>query len=99
MNNYNPITARVIFFVILIVLFVIFNPKNGLYIRYKKTKKVTEKIAIEDILKLLYHQPKSTKKAILQELDFSNHLLQESIDTLIKKQFIQRVGKVVSLTE
>lgn len=99
MSNYNPIIALSIFFVVLIVLYMIFNPKSGLYFRYRKTQKVTKKIAIEDILKLLYHESKLTEKEIFNELEYSKHLLIESIQKMIKKQLIIQESTFYKLTE
>lgn len=99
MSNYSPISALIFFLVGLILLVLIFKPKGGLYFRFRKRQKATEKIAIEDILKLLYHQSKYTEKDILKELEYSPHLLQESLQKMIKKQLILLNKGVYELTE
>ncbi len=53
MNSYNPIIYLSVFCVIVVLLVLIFNTRNGIYFTYLKTKKATKKTAVEDILKLL----------------------------------------------
>jgi len=99
MNTYNPIVALMVFFGIILILYFIFNPKKGLFFKYLKVRKETEKTAIEDVLKLLYHDPKTSINTIFNELDFSHSLLLESIDTMVESGLIKKEHELFSLTE
>jgi len=99
MNTYNPVTALLVFFCIILVLFFIFNPKKGLFFKYLKARKETEKTAIEDVLKLLYHNPNRSKEIIFEELDFGENLLMESIETMLETGLMKKENELFSLTE
>jgi DtxR family Mn-dependent transcriptional regulator len=99
MNTYNPVTALLVFFCIILVLFFIFNPKKGLFFKYLKARKESEKTAIEDVLKLLYHDSNISKNTIFDELDFSHGLLMESIETMIETGLVKKENELFSLTK
>ncbi|MCI2228648.1 metal-dependent transcriptional regulator [Polaribacter sp. MSW13] len=99
MNPYNPIIALLVFFGVVLVLFLIFKPKNGLFFKYQKVRKENEKTAIEDILKLLYHDANISKSTIFNELDFSQNLLLESIETMMDSGLIKKEKELFSLTK
>jgi DtxR family Mn-dependent transcriptional regulator len=99
MNTYNPTVALLVFFGVILVLFFIFNPKNGLFFKYLKVRKESEKTAIEDVLKLLYHDSNISKNTIFNELDFSHSLLMESIETMIETGLVKKENELFSLTK
>lgn len=99
MNTYNPKVALLVFFGVILVLFFIFNPKNGLFFKYLKARKESEKTAIEDVLKLLYHDSNISKNTIFNELDFSHSLLLESIETMIETGLVKKEKELFSLTK
>ncbi|WP_158839267.1 metal-dependent transcriptional regulator [Polaribacter sp. L3A8] len=98
MNTYNPVTALLVFGVVIILLFFIFNPKKGLFFKYLKARKENEKTAIEDVLKLLYHNPDTSKDTIFDELEFSHSLLLESIETMLETGLMEKKNELFSLT-
>jgi len=51
----NPVTSLVVFGIIVLLLFLLFYPKSGIYWRVKRSFKTDSKTLIEDILKKLYH--------------------------------------------
>ena len=55
MMTYNPITALILFFAFLVLLYVVFRPVKGWFWIVKKNFNSNEKVIIEDILKQLYH--------------------------------------------
>lgn len=99
MITYSPTIALLVFFGIILILFFVFNPKNGLFFRFKKARKENEKTAIEDVLKLLYHDPNISKNTIFSELDFSHSLLMESIETMIETGLVNKENDLFSLTK
>jgi DtxR family Mn-dependent transcriptional regulator len=51
----NPVTSLVVFGIIVLLLFLLFYPKSGMFWRVKRSFKTDSKTLIEDILKKLYH--------------------------------------------
>ena len=51
----NPITSLLIFGAVLLLLYLLFYPKKGIYWRLKQSFKTDSKVLIEDILKKMYH--------------------------------------------
>jgi DtxR family Mn-dependent transcriptional regulator len=98
MNTYSPIVALLVFSVVIIFLVFIFNPKKGLFFRYLKARKENEKTAIEDVLKLLYHNPNTSKDTIFDELEFGHSLLTESIETMLETGLMVKENELFSLT-
>ncbi|QTE24393.1 metal-dependent transcriptional regulator [Polaribacter cellanae] len=99
MIYYNPLIALLVFCVVVFVLYFIFNPEKGLYFKYIKAQKENKKTAVEDILKLLYHNPKISKNLIFKQLNFSNSLLLESIDSMLESGLINNENGFYSLTK
>ena len=99
MTTYSPIVALLVFFAIIIFLILVFHPKKGLYFKYQKARKENEKTAIEDVLKLLYHNPNTPKDAIFDELDFSHSILLDSIDTMLETGLMEKENETFSLTK
>ncbi len=100
--NYNPYIALLLFFGISLILFLVFRPKKGLFFLFKKTYKLNHKIAIEDILKLLYHNQTNnnslTANDITNNLNYSNSLIIDSIEKMMDSDLISLEGDTVKLT-
>ena len=99
MNTYSPTVALIVFFGVIYILYFIFNPKKGLFFKYLKARKENEKTAIEDVLKLLYHDSDISKETIFNELDFSHSLILESLETMIETGLIKNEKELFYLTK
>ncbi len=103
MVTYNPVTALIIFFALIIVLYFLFRPHKGLYYLLKKTYQSKEKMVIEDILKLLYHSQSSNKELTIidltNSLQESNSLLVDCTHKMIVTQLIFMKGDRFILSE
>lgn len=103
MNNYNPITALILFFVIVGFLFVLFRPVKGWFWIIKKNFKSNEKTIIEDILKQLYHFENSGNrvdmKTLVQVLDFNNSRIVDAIKKMTINDLIYFESDILKLTE
>ncbi len=101
--NYNPTFALLLFLGISIILFLVFTPKKGFYFLLKKSLKLNNKTAVEDILKLLYHNESSnnslTTNDITNNLNYSNSLIIESIKKMMNSNLIVLEGDIIKLTK
>jgi len=100
--KYNPTIALLIFIGISILMYFVFRPKKGWYNLIRKSKRANNKTAIEDILKLLYHNQTSnntlTINDITNALKYPNDLLIESIKKMMASELIQLEGDIIKLT-
>lgn len=99
MNSYNPIIYLSVFCVIVVLLVLIFNTRNGVYFTYLKTKKATKKTAVEDILKLLYHNDRFTEADIIEQLEYSHGLIESCLLKMLSKQLIAKESTFIQLTD
>ncbi|MDO6759860.1 metal-dependent transcriptional regulator [Tamlana sp. 2_MG-2023] len=103
MNNYNPISALVIFFIIVGLLYVFFRPVKGWFWLLKKNFRSNEKVIIEDVLKQLYHfeysENKVDMKTLVQVLDFNNGRIVEAIKKMTINDLIYFESDILKLTE
>ncbi|QQY83168.1 metal-dependent transcriptional regulator [Tamlana sp. s12] len=103
MNNYNPLVALAIFFLIVGLLYVIFRPVKGWFWLLKKNIKSNEKVIIEDILKQLYHfedsENKVDMKTLVQVLDFNHGRIVEAINKMTINDLIYFDSDILKLTE
>ncbi len=99
MNSYNPIIYLSVFCFIVLLLVLIFNTRNGIYFTYLKTKKATKKTAVEDILKLLYHNDRFTEADIIEQLEYSHGLIESCLLKMLSKQLIAKESTFVKLTD
>ncbi|SFZ89900.1 DtxR family transcriptional regulator, Mn-dependent transcriptional regulator [Flaviramulus basaltis] len=103
MNNYNPISALIIFFVIVALLFVFFRPIKGWFWILRKNFKNNEKTIIEDILKQLYHFENSGNKVdmktLVQVLDYKNTRIVEAINKMTINDLIYFESDILKLSE
>ncbi|MDP5105714.1 MAG: metal-dependent transcriptional regulator [Polaribacter sp.] len=98
MNSYNPILYLVVFFVIILLLVLVFNTKNGVYFTYLKSIKASKKTAVEDILKLLYHNNSLSEKEIINQLTYSHRLIEKCLHKMLSKDLISIETHLVQLT-
>lgn len=103
MSTYSPIATLVIFLGIILLLYFTFRPTKGLYYLLKNTYRSNSKTAVEDILKLLYHNQTSnnylTINDLTNNLNYSNQLLVESVSKMIENQLIYIEGDSFRLSE
>ncbi|PQJ77214.1 metal-dependent transcriptional regulator [Polaribacter glomeratus] len=99
MNSYNPIIYLSVFFVLVVLLVLVFNTRNGVYFTYLKTKNATKKTAVEDILKLLYHNDRFTEADIIEQLEYSHGLIESCLLKMLSKQLIAKESHFVQLTD
>ena len=101
--TYNPITALILFFAFLVLLYVVFRPVKGWFWIVKKNFNSNEKVIIEDILKQLYHFENSGNKVdmktLVQVLDFNNNRIVEAIKKMTINDLIYFESDVLKLTE
>ncbi|MFH4969140.1 metal-dependent transcriptional regulator [Gaetbulibacter sp. M240] len=103
MENYNPLTALLLFFAIVVVLFVLFRPVHGWFWVLKKNFKNNEKIIIEDILKQLYHFENSGNKVdmktLVQMINYNHHRVVEVIKKMTVSDLIFFEKDILKLSE
>ena len=103
MNDYNPINALILFFIIAGVLFVLFRPIKGWFWIIKNNFKGNEKVVTEDILKQLYHFENSGNKVdtktLLQVLKYNNNQIVEVIKNMTINNLIYFESDILKLTE
>jgi DtxR family transcriptional regulator, Mn-dependent transcriptional regulator len=103
MNTYNPITALLIFFGIVILLYLFFRPNKGWFWLVKNSSKSNEKVVIEDILKFLYHNENADKLSsvidITRTLNDKEDLIISSLDKMAGYELIALEGDIVKLTK
>lgn len=103
MNDYNPITALLIFFGIVILIFFLFRPTKGWFWLFQKNFKSDEKVIIEDILKQLYHFENSGNKVdtktLVQVLNFNNKSIVEAIKKMSINNLVYFDSDALKLTE
>ncbi|MCK0108368.1 metal-dependent transcriptional regulator [Flavobacteriaceae bacterium S0825] len=103
MNDYNPISALIIFFGITILLFLLFRPTKGWFWLLKRNFKSDEKVIIEDILKQLYHFENSGNKVdtktLVQSLNFKNKSIVEAIKKMSINDLVYFDKDALKLTE
>lgn len=103
MSSYNPISALILFFIAVIVLYLLFRPTKGWVWLIKNTFKGSEKIIIEDILKQLYHFENSGNKVdiktLVQVLNFNNKSIVDAINKMSINNLVYFDSEALKLTE
>ncbi|MBT8261140.1 MAG: FeoA domain-containing protein [Bacteroidia bacterium] len=98
----NPVVNLIIFFVLLVLGYYVFKPKNGWFWIFRNNLKVNQKIVSEDILKLLFRYVDSGENAsinsLTRSLKFSDDVIIDAIKELSIKELIEQDGEVLSLT-
>jgi len=103
MNTYNPITALLIFFGMVLLLYLFFRPNKGWFWMVRNSSKSNEKVIIEDILKLLYHNENADKVSsvidITRILNDKEDLVITSLDKMARYELISLEGDKIKLTK
>lgn len=98
----NPLVNLVIFIVLAILAYMFFRPTKGWFWILRNSYRQSEKIIIEDILKLLYHFENSSKKAtinnVTRSLKFSDSSIIDAIQIMSTNELIEQDGEVLDLT-
>lgn len=98
----NPIVALILFSLLIIIVFVIFYPDKGILARYQKSKKLTKKVLIEDVLKHLfdyeYKKLSPTINSIAGNLGISLEKTNNIINKLKSLKLISIKDYKISLT-
>ncbi len=101
MNTYNPLNALLIFIALSILIYFLFRPTRGWFWIIKNNYRTNEKMVIEDILKLLFHNENSGKilntNNLTQILNFNNTLIIKSIEKMTANNFILLDGEQLKL--
>ncbi|OGU77624.1 MAG: hypothetical protein A2V93_01210 [Ignavibacteria bacterium RBG_16_34_14] len=90
----DPLFALLIAFAFSGILAVLFWPAKGIYATYKKAKRNTSRVLIEDALKHLYDYEERTVKPTLRSI--AGHLSVSSDDTIQLVEKLQSMGLVES---
>jgi DtxR family Mn-dependent transcriptional regulator len=99
MSSYNPVVYLLVFCVIIVLLVLVFNSKNGIYFSYLKSIKATKKTAVEDILKLVYHNGRYTEVDIIEQLEYSSRLIESCLSKMLSKELINKEAHFFQLTD
>jgi len=90
----DPLLALLIAFAFIAIFAVLFWPTKGIYATYKKAKRSTSRVLIEDTLKHLYDYEERTVKPTLQSI--AGHLSINADDTTRLVEKLQSMGLVES---
>jgi len=90
----DPLLALLIAFAFIAIFAVLFWPTKGIYATYKKAKRSTSRVLIEDTLKHLYDYEERTVKPTLQSI--AGHLSINADDTTRLVEKLQLMGLVES---
>lgn len=103
MNTYNPITALAVFFALSILAYLLFRPNKGWFWLIKNSSVSNDKIVVEDVLKLLYHNENADKHLnvndIIRTLKYNDKLILECINRMSHHALISIEGDSVKLTK
>jgi len=102
MYTYNPLNALLLFLVISLLLYLLFRPSKGWFWIVKNNYRTNEKIIIEDILKLLFHNESSgniiNKNDLTRLLKFKESVINQSIEKMINNSLILLDEEKIKLT-
>ena len=103
MNTYNPITALSVFLALSILAYLLFRPNKGWFWLIKNSSVSNDKIVVEDVLKLLYHNENADKHLnvndIIRTLKYNDKLILECINRMSHHALISIEGDSVKLTK
>ncbi|MCM4152382.1 hypothetical protein DHD05_12335 [Arenibacter sp. N53] len=101
MNTYNPITALAVFFALSILVYLLFRPNRGWFWLIKYNSASNDKIVVEDVLKLLYHNENADKHLnvndIIRTLKYNDRLILDCINKMSDHELISIEGDAVKL--
>jgi DtxR family Mn-dependent transcriptional regulator len=103
MDSYSPINSLLVFFALMVLVFFIFRPGKGWLWLVLNSTKTNDKIVVEDILKLLYHNENADKHLntndIVRTIKNNERLVIENINKMALHDLITVEGDVVKLTK
>ena len=103
MTNYNPINALLVFLAIALLAFLLFRPNKGWFWLIINNAKANDKIVVEDILKLLYHNENADNHLnindIVSALKNNERVIIDNINKMASHDLISVVGNAVKLTK
>jgi len=99
----NPITSLITFGILMLVIYVLFSPKNAIFWRIKRSFKNDPKILMEDILKKLYHSEDEGNTLNMNDIISSSNSnpkkIMETISEMETKELISFKNGEIKLKE
>ena len=103
MNTYNPITALAVFFALSILAYLLFRPNKGWFWLIRNNSVSNDKIIVEDVLKLLYHNENADKHLnvndIIRTLKYNDRQILDCINKMSDHELISIQGDNVKLSK
>tara|TARA_R110000850_G_scaffold33553_7_gene91306 strand:- start:2975 stop:3997 length:1023 start_codon:yes stop_codon:yes gene_type:complete len=103
MHTYNPTIALAVFFALSILAYLLFRPNKGWFWLIRNNSVSNDKIVVEDVLKLLYHNENADKHLnindIIRTLKYNDKIILECINKMSDHELISIQGDSVKLTK
>lgn len=103
MHTYNPTIALAVFFALSILAYLLFRPNKGWFWLIRNNSVSNDKIIVEDVLKLLYHNENADKHLnindIIRTLKYNDKIILECINKMSDHELISIQGDSVKLTK
>lgn len=103
MHTYNPTIALAVFFTLSILAYLLFRPNKGWFWLIRSNSVSNDKIVVEDVLKLLYHNENADKHLnindIIRTLKYNDKIILECINKMSDHELISIQGDSVKLTK
>ncbi len=103
MSTYNPISALVIFGILVFLAYMLFRPHKGWFWLIRKSTGSRDKIVVEDILKLMYHNENKDHlmnvSDIVRNVNNRESLVVKCIHNMVELKLIDIDGEVLKLTQ
>lgn len=103
MHTYNPTIALAVFFALSILAYLLFRPNKGWFWLIRNNSVSNDKIVVEDVLKLLYHNENADKHLnindIIRTLKYNDKIILECINKMSDHELISIHGDSVKLTK
>ena len=103
MHTYNPTIALAVFFALSILAYLLFRPNKGWFWLIRNNSVSNDKIVVEDVLKLLYHNENADKHLnindIIRTLKYNDKIILECINKMSDHELIGIQGDSVKLTK
>lgn len=103
MHTYNPTIALAVFLALSILAYLLFRPNKGWFWLIRNNSVSNDKIVVEDVLKLLYHNENADKHLnindIIRTLKYNDKIILECINKMSDHELISIQGDSVKLTK
>lgn len=103
MHTYNPTIALAVFFALTILAYLLFRPNKGWFWLIRNNSVSNDKIVVEDVLKLLYHNENADKHLnindIIRTLKYNDKIILDCINKMSDHELISIQGDSVKLTK